>query len=186
MDPPRPPRTPINVTPLRSIPLPPDSNSSQIHPPQEGFLQSSPRSFIYLQSEPSEEEWHALLSTNPGAVCLSGAAAGGAVGPVVGKMNIGENSTFYNFRVSLPGVARDSLECDVASDGHVKIQGYTTTGESVVYRNGMRFQMVTQNLPPPGYFSVSFKLSGPVESQQLTARLGIDGIFEGVVKKRFE
>ena len=71
----------------------------------------------------------------------------------------------------------------MAPDGHILIKGVTTTGEKVVYKNSMKFEMQSQNLCPPGHFSISFHLPGPVDSQDLSGHFGIDGIYEGIVRK---
>lgn len=47
----------------------------------------------------------------------------------------------------------------------------------------MVFEMQTQNLCPPGEFSISFQLPGPINSEGVHAVFGTDGMFEGVVKK---
>ena len=72
----------------------------------------------------------------------------------------------------------------MAPDGQILIKGVTTTGEKTVYKNSLKFEMQSQNLCPPGHFSISFKLPGPVDSQHLSAHFGIDGVFEGIVRKR--
>lgn len=59
----------------------------------------------------------------------------------------------------------------------------TSTGEKTVKKHNMVFQMQSQNLCPPGEFSVSFQLPGPIDNQ-VTTVFGSDGTFEGVVKKR--
>lgn len=74
---------------------------------------------------------------------------------------------------------------EVLCNGEVTIKGTTTTGEKTVSRKNMVFQMQTQNLCPPGEFSVSFQLPGPVDRHHVTTLFGSDGIFEGIVKKRF-
>uniref|UniRef100_A0A7N2L337 Uncharacterized protein n=1 Tax=Quercus lobata TaxID=97700 RepID=A0A7N2L337_QUELO len=38
--------------------------------------------------------------------------------------------------------------------------------------------MQSQNLCPPGHFSISFQLPGPVDNQQFSGSFGIDGISE--------
>ncbi|KAL2942120.1 Alpha-crystallin domain-containing protein 22.3 [Bienertia sinuspersici] len=78
----------------------------------------------------------------------------------------------YLFRVGLPGVAR-------APDGRILIKGVTTTGGEDRLQNSMKFLMQSQNLCPPGHFSISFQLPGPVDSQDLTGHFGIDGISRG-------
>ena len=80
-------------------------------------------------------------------------------------------------------MAAGDFSCEVESDGKVLIRGATTTGEKTVYRYSQMFEMQTQNLCPPGRFSISFKLPGPVDPQQFSGNFGIDGILEGIVMK---
>ena len=79
----------------------------------------------------------------------------------------------------------EDFNCDVEPDGKIVIKGVTTTGEKIVCKNSQIFQMQTQNLCPPGHFSISFQLPGPVDHQQFSGSFGIDGILEGIVKKRW-
>lgn len=78
----------------------------------------------------------------------------------------------------------DTFTCDFEPDGKVMIKGITSTGEQTVKKNNMEFVMLSQNLCPPGEFSISFQLPGAIDHQQVKAVFGIDGVFEGVVKKR--
>ena len=74
------------------------------------------------------------------------------------------------------------FNCDIEPDGKVLIKGITTTGEKIVWKNFQIFHMLTQNLGPPGHFTVSFQLPGPVNPQEVTSRLA-DGMLEAIVKK---
>ncbi|KAL1188137.1 Increased DNA methylation 2 [Cardamine amara subsp. amara] len=91
-----------------------------------------------------------------------GVVSGDKDRPMLGLMDIGECSDAYLFRVSLPGVKRDERDfsCEVEDNGK------------------------TQNLSPPGHFSVSFRLPGPVYPQEFSGNFGTDGILEGIVMKR--
>ncbi|KAG9132591.1 hypothetical protein Leryth_022172 [Lithospermum erythrorhizon] len=137
-------------------------------------------------SSPKNEEWNNIVAATKSGVALTGTAALGKVARPIGVMDIGECEDEYIFRVSLPGVMRDekAFSCDVEPSGKIFIKGITTTGEKTVRRNSMLFEMQTQNLCPPGEFSFSFQLPGPIDHQQLNGIFGSDGIFEGVVKKR--
>lgn len=142
---------------------------------------------VFLPSDATNEEWNNIVAATKSGVALTGSAALGKVGPAMGSVDIAESPGEYMFRVSLPGVTRDqNFTYEVLPDGKITIKGATTTGEKTVSRNNMVFQMQTQNLCPPGEFSVSFQLPGPVESHQVTTLFGSDGIFEGVVKKRIQ
>ncbi len=76
------------------------------------------------------------------------------------------------------------FKCEVECDGKVMIKGTTTTGESRMFKGSRLFHMQTQYLCPPGAFTVSFYLPGPVEPNQFTGTFGSDGILEGIVMKQ--
>ncbi|XP_059652502.1 uncharacterized protein LOC132299728 isoform X2 [Cornus florida] len=140
---------------------------------------------IFLPSQPTMEEWEDILSATKSGSALTGSAAMGQIGPVIGLIDIGESEDSYLFRVSLPGVKRDEREfcCEVENDGKVLIRGVTTTGEKTVCRYSQMFEMQSQNLCPPGHFSISFRLPGPVDPQNFSGNFGTDGILEGIVMK---
>ncbi|KAL4280219.1 hypothetical protein GQ457_03G014480 [Hibiscus cannabinus] len=71
------------------------------------------------------------------------AAATGSMGPLIGKVEIGELEDSYYFRVSLPGISMDKM----------LIRGISTTGEKLVCKDFQVFHMLTQNLCRPGPFS---------------------------------
>jgi hypothetical protein len=77
----------------------------------------------------------------------------------------------------------EEFSCEVDTNGKVLINGVTTTGEKTVSRYSQVFQMQTQNLCPPGHFSVTFQLPGPVDPHQFSGNFGTDGILEGMVMK---
>lgn len=81
-------------------------------------------------------------------------------------------------------MAADSFSCDMEPDGKVKIKGVTTTGENIVCKNSQVFRMQSKNLCPPGHFSITFQLPGPVNNLQFSGAFGADGILEGTVAKR--
>lgn len=84
-----------------------------------------------------------------------------------------------SFDISIAG----EFSCEVENDGKVLIRGVTVTGEKTVCRYSQTFEMQSQNLCPPGHFSISFKLPGPVDPQQFSGNFGTDGILEGIVMK---
>ncbi|KAM7272547.1 hypothetical protein ACFE04_027210 [Oxalis oulophora] len=159
------------------------SEDIQVHDSQVGRP-----AMIFFPSHPTEEELASIAATTKSGVALTGSAAAADVGPTVGRLDIGECEDAYLFRVSLPGVKRDEKDfsCEVDSDGKVSIRGVTTTGEKTVYKFYQKFEMLTQNLCPPGYFSLSFQLPGPVDPQQFSGNFGTNGILEGIVLKRLE
>ncbi|XP_071936942.1 alpha-crystallin domain-containing protein 22.3-like isoform X3 [Coffea arabica] len=162
-----------------------DSSSSvEINPgPSFGELPA----MVFLSSLPTNEEWNNIITATKSGVALTGSAAMGKVGPAIGSVDIGESEDEYLFRVSLPGAVRDekNFTCDVQHDGEITITGLTSTGEKMVRRDSMVFEMQTQNLCPPGEFSISFQLPGPIDYEKpIKGVFGSDGIFEATVKKR--
>ncbi|KAH6794227.1 hypothetical protein C2S52_004704 [Perilla frutescens var. hirtella] len=143
------------------------------------------RGMLFIPSCPTKEEWSNLVATINGGFALTGSAASGHLGPVLGLIDIGESEDSYLFRVSLPGVRRDAKDfsCEVESDGAVIIKGVTVTGERAVEKYSQLFEMRTQNLCPPGPFCISFKLPGPVDPQQFHGTFATDGILEGIALK---
>lgn len=174
----------LAVAPLNSVPY----TGPPLSPVQRETDQkvSNEPALVFLPSIPNEEEWNNIIAATKGAVGLTGSAARGKVGPIIGLMDIGEGEATYLFRVSLPGVAadKDKFSCDVEPSGKVVIKGVTSTGERKVRKHSQVFEMRTQNLCPPGPFSVSFQLPGPVDEKRCTVSFGVDGILEGSVKKR--
>ncbi|CAA0826636.1 Probable beta-1-3-galactosyltransferase 18 [Striga hermonthica] len=140
---------------------------------------------IFVPEPPSREEWAHMVAAVKGGFGVTGSAGKGPVGPVIGLMDVGESEDSYLFRVSLPGVRRDERDfsCEIESNGTVIIKGVTVTGERVVEKYEQSFEMVTHNLCPPGPFSISFKLPGPVDPQQFHGTFSTDGILEGIAIK---
>ncbi|KAL3818638.1 hypothetical protein ACJIZ3_004543 [Penstemon smallii] len=143
------------------------------------------RGTMFLPCCPSKEEWGSLVASTKSGFAVTGSAAEGHFGPVLGLIDIGESEDSYLFRVSLPGVKRDERDfsCEVESNGRVLIKGVTVTGERTVYKYSQAFEMQSRNLCPPGPFSVSFKLPGPVDPRQFHGTFSTDGILEGIALK---
>nr|XP_027092914.1 increased DNA methylation 3-like [Coffea arabica] len=118
-------------------------------------------------------------------VILNGAANRGGIGPPVGAVDIGVSKSAYYFCVALPGVKKDPGEfsCEVERDGNVHVRGVTTTGARTVSRNSQVYGMKFQQQCPPGPFTLSFSLPGPVDPRLFSPNFRSDGIFEGVVVK---
>ncbi|KAL0422018.1 UNVERIFIED_CONTAM: Increased DNA methylation 2 [Sesamum latifolium] len=170
--------SPVNASPLSyDSPVPAQMTGS--------YSENLDQGIIFLPSCPSKEEWANLVATVKCGFALTGSAARGHVGPVLGLMDIGESEDSYLFRVSLPGVRRDERDfsCEVESDGTVIIKGVTVTGEITVEKYSQAFVMQSQNLCPPGPFSISFKLPGPVDPQEFHGTFATDGILEGIALK---
>lgn len=160
---------------LGAIPSDADSGSKAIDGP----------AMVVFPSQTTAEELDSAIACTEGAFALTGNATKGQVGPVIGLMDIAESEESYLFRVSLPGVKREdgAFRCEVESDGKVLIIGETTTGEKTVYRYTQAFEMLTRNLCPPGPFTISFRLPGPVDPLKFSGSFGTDGIMEGLVMK---
>ncbi|GLT78976.1 hypothetical protein SLA2020_504910 [Shorea laevis] len=175
---------PSNCMPFSSAPVTSEAPTKAKHE-LDASEKDSPV-MIFLQSHPTREDLANMVAATKTGFALTGSAAMGHVGPIIGQMDIGECEDSYLFRVSLPGVKRDESEfsCEVDNDGKVLIRGVTTTGEKRVYRYSQVFEMQSQNLSPPGHFSISFQLPGPVDPQQFSGNFGTDGILEGIVMKR--
>ncbi|XP_074286810.1 increased DNA methylation 3 [Silene latifolia] len=119
------------------------------------------------------------------AVVFTGTAKEGTPGPPIGHVDIGISESAYLFRVALPGVRKDQcdLSCEIERDGKVHLQGVITGGELAKRNPNTVFQMNVAQLSPPGPFTVSFKLPGPVDPRLFSPTFRTDGILEGVVMK---
>ncbi|XP_016496450.2 increased DNA methylation 2-like [Nicotiana tabacum] len=179
--------TKLNGTPFGSLfkdvrPLTDSyTGPSSVHTSSKDFELS----IVFLPSRPSKEELSNIVAATKSGFAVTGSAAKGKIGPVLGLLDVGESEDSYLFRVSLPGVKRDERDftSEVESDGKVFIKGMTTAGDRTVRKYSQVFEMQTQNLCPTGQFSISFKLPGPVDPQQFSGNFGTDGIFEGIVMK---
>ncbi|KAL5788613.1 hypothetical protein ACOSP7_005562 [Xanthoceras sorbifolium] len=181
----------LSVAPLNFVPYvgPPMEDNNVASTPNEWETEAAEKvgpGILFLPHHSTQEEWNNILAATTTGVALTGSAAVGQVGPIIGLVDIGESEDSYLFRVSLPGVAREEKDfgCDIDPDGKILINGITTTGEQIVCKHSHVFQMQTQNLCPPGQFSITFQLPGPVDNQHFTGNFGTNGILEGIVKKR--
>ncbi|KAM5573962.1 increased DNA methylation 2 [Rosa sericea] len=118
------------------------------------------------------------------SIVLSGTVNRGVVGPPIGAVDIGVSKVAYYFRVSLPGIRKDfcQFSCEIEPNGKVHLQGFTSGGNPIKKRSRV-FQMKLQQLCPPGPFTLSFSLPGPVDPRLFAPNFGSDGIFEGVILK---
>lgn len=156
----------------------PFQTALRVKPPIEKSLPGP--AMAVLGSVPNMEQWSPETS-----VMLSGTAKKGKVGPSVGLVDIGISKNAYLFRVSLPGIKKDlsQFSCDIEYNGKVQLRGITATGEKEISRNSRVFQMITNQLCPPGPFTVSFNLPGPVDPRLFRPYFRSDGIFEAIVMK---
>ncbi|CAK7340750.1 unnamed protein product [Dovyalis caffra] len=163
--------------------LPPSDSSTSRHAKSKRPTEDGPALF-FLPSCPKKEEWSKVMDATKYGLVLTGSAATGQVGQVVGLVDIGEGEDAYFFRVSLPGVRKTANEfnCKIKTDGKVLIEGVTITGERTVYKFSQKFEMLSKNLCPPGQFSVSFQLPGPVDPHQFSSSF-VNGILEVLIMK---
>ncbi|KAL9689242.1 hypothetical protein QQ045_033677 [Rhodiola kirilowii] len=117
------------------------------------------------------------------SIILTGTAKQGRAGPPIGVVDIGVSKVAYFFQVALPGVKRGQLSCDVESNGKVHIRDMSTTGEETIMRQSCIYQIDYQHLAPPGPFTLSFSLPGPVDTRLFSPKFRDDGILEAVVVK---
>ncbi|KAH9603986.1 hypothetical protein KSS87_023589 [Heliosperma pusillum] len=104
----------LNVPPLNSMPyIDPVASMCLSYenkfPADTKPEESAKPALVYLPSQPTKEEWHNILSVTSNGIGLTGSAAAGTMGPILGKREIGECEDSYIFRVSLPGVARGKI-----------------------------------------------------------------------------
>ncbi|CAH9079837.1 unnamed protein product [Cuscuta europaea] len=118
-------------------------------------------------------------------VALNGTAKEAGIGPGIGLVDIGESECAYLFQVSLPGVRdKGHLKCDIQRDGKVNIEGVITESHQLLRNSSAGlYQVNVQELCPPGPFSVSFSLPGPVDPRLCSPTFRQDGILEVVVVK---
>ncbi|AEE33156.1 Alpha-crystallin domain-containing protein 22.3 [Arabidopsis thaliana] len=176
----------LEVTPLNSMPYigPVTHASMSSNRMNDSVEKVGGPAMIFLPSD-SSSEFSNLISQTKTGVALTGSAAMGKIGLTIGLVDIAESEDSYYFRVALPGVSRDEKEfsCEIEPDGKIMIKGATTTGEQTVCKHNQIFKMLTQNLCPPGHFTINFQLPGPVSNEEFNGNFGSDGVLEGVVKK---
>ncbi|CAI9102256.1 OLC1v1000498C2 [Oldenlandia corymbosa var. corymbosa] len=192
-----PQQTVLDVTPLNVVP-PPHPFSAAASTKETNASASSTGNnsgtsvtelpaTVFFTSPPTTEEWNNIMAVTKSGVALTGSAAKGKPGPAIGSIDIFESEDEIIFRVALPGVVRDAsvFTCDVQPSGAITIKGKTATGGETVCKDSMVFRMQTQNLSPPGEFSISFRLPVPIDHKQpVKGVFGTDGVFEALVKKR--
>lgn len=75
-----------------------------------------------------------------------------------------------------------NFSCEIEPDGKVHIQGSTLGGKTVRKRSQV-FHMKLQQICPPGQFTLTFSLPGPVDPRLFSPNFRSDGIFEAIVIK---
>lgn len=79
-------------------------------------------------------------------------------------------------------MATGQFSCEIEPNGKVHLEGFTSGGNPIKKRSRV-FQMKVQQVCPPGPFTLSFSLPGPVDPRLFAPNFGSDGIFEGVILK---
>lgn len=141
---------------------------------------------IILGSIPTVYEWNKIVAATKSGIALTGTLAERPARSPIGLVDIGTSDNAYLFCIALPGVSCNAgdFSCEIETNGRVLVKGITVTGQKKVYAHSQIFKMKTQNLCPPGAFSISFKLPGPVDPRGFSGTFGNNGIFEGIVLKR--
>lgn len=75
------------------------------------------------------------------------------------------------------------LKCGIEYEGKVNLEGVITDSR-ILDRSPSAYEMKVQQLCPPGPFTVSFNLPGPVDPRLFAPNFRSDGILEGVVMKQ--
>lgn len=119
------------------------------------------------------------------AVIVTGTGKEGTYGLPIGHVDVGVSESAYLFRAALPGVRKDScsLCCNIETDGKVCIQGVAHGSELAKKTPDVTYELSVSQLTPPGPFSISFRLPGPVDPRLFVPTFRSDGILEGVVLK---
>ncbi|QCD76477.1 increased DNA methylation 3 isoform X2 [Vigna unguiculata] len=161
-------------------PVLPTKHNVKVHPSNSTCKSNGPI-FMPLLSVPPDT----AVGNQDCSLVLTGTASKGLFGPSVGIVDIGIGEMAYLFRVSLPGVQKNfsTVSCDVQSNGRVLIKGVVTGGKTI-RKQARVFQMKIQKLCPPGPFTLSFNLPGPVDPRLFVANFRADGLLEGIAVKQ--
>ncbi|XP_028073773.1 increased DNA methylation 3-like [Camellia sinensis] len=128
---------------------------------------------------------NASQSNSKASVILTGTATRGGTVLAVGVVDIGVSKSAYFFQVALPGIRKDpgQFSCEIERDGKDHVRGVTSTGGKTVLRHSRIYEMKFQQQCPPGPFTLSFSLLGPVDPRLFSPHFRSDGILEAVVLK---
>ena len=80
-------------------------------------------------------------------------------------------------------LAAGLFSCEIEREGRVHVRGVTSTGGRTVSRHSRVYEMKFQQQCPPGPFSISFHLPGPVDPRLFSPHFRSDGILEGIIMK---
>ncbi|XP_059281103.1 uncharacterized protein LOC132034759 [Lycium ferocissimum] len=150
--------------------------------PHEFFVKAGEGGNLLGTAVSTNSEEYARSHTKP-VITLTGTAEKCAIGPPLGLVDIGESENAYLFRVALPGVRHKcNIKCDIQREGRVRIEGVVAESE-VLKKSPKGYEMKVQQLSPPGPFTVSFSLPGPVDPRLCSPHFRADGILEVIVMK---
>ncbi|MBA0804028.1 hypothetical protein Gohar_014183 [Gossypium harknessii] len=100
----------LDVAPLNCVPYvgPTNPDDKSVSPEENtDVTETIGPAMIFLPSETTSEDLDSIVACTKHGVALTGAAATGTMGPIVGLVDIGVLEDSYYFRVSLPGVSPD-------------------------------------------------------------------------------
>lgn len=103
-------QVPIAVAPLNCVPYtgpPLDMDSDMAQQNEVNLTLKNQPALIFLPQETTEKEMNDILSVTKTGVVVSGSAARGNIGPLIGSVDISESDDGFLFRVALPGVKKD-------------------------------------------------------------------------------
>ncbi|KAK3198311.1 hypothetical protein Dsin_021726 [Dipteronia sinensis] len=118
-------------------------------------------------------------------ITLTGSAAIGGLGPVIGRVDVRESKDSYLFGVALPPlVGGDSeFKCFVYPTGKVSIREMSTIADKTVRSSSKVFEILNQNVCLPEPFSITFHMPGRIVVDELYGYFGTDGTLKAIVKK---
>ncbi|KAK8661293.1 hypothetical protein V6N13_052187 [Hibiscus sabdariffa] len=109
----------LDVAPLNCVPyMGPTNLEDMFSSPTKENAEAAEAigpAIIFLSSQSTRDELDNTMAATKSGVALTGAAATGSVGSVIGKVEIGELEDSYYFRVSLPGVSMDKNQKSLIS-----------------------------------------------------------------------
>ncbi|WVY92471.1 hypothetical protein V8G54_031559 [Vigna mungo] len=145
--------------------------------------------FMPLLSVPDTAAWNQDCS-----LVLTGTARKGMFGPSVGIVDIGIGEMAYLFRVSLPGVQKNCEQKQRRKNYKVEEEctnhydedkvGDVDAGAGDCDMMVVNKWMKIRKLCPPGPFTLSFSLPGPVDPRLFAANFRADGLLEGIAIKQ--
>lgn len=91
------------VTPISCVPF----NGGMALDGEDDSVKVGGPAALFLPSRPTKKEWSKIVAATNSGFALTGSAAMGRIGPIIGLVDIGESEDSYLFRMPLPGVKRE-------------------------------------------------------------------------------